>query len=90
MIVVLERGVGATPTPTLTISSSTINMRTQTTIFTCQVTYTSSVPSNFFIKLSLNIVGGNDVSALLSSVSGSNPVPVPIDFNKERTNTTVR
>ena len=84
----MERGVGATPTPTLTISLNTIDMRTQQTTFTCQVTYTSSVPSIDFIQLSLNIVGGNTVSSMLC-VSGSNPITVPIDFNTKFTNTTV-
>ena len=83
----MEKGVGAIPTPTLTISLNTIDMRTQQTTFTCQVTYTSSEPSINFIILSLNIVGGNTVSNMLW-VNGSNPVL--FNSNKNRTNITVR
>ena len=54
----------ATPTPTLTISPSTINMQTQQTTFTCQVTYSSSEPSITYIRLSLNTVGGSTVAWL--------------------------
>ena len=52
---------GATPTPTLTMSLNTINMRTQQASFTCNVTYNTNVSS------SINTVD-------LSLYRGNNPV----------------